>query len=248
VTISANSRGGILSSVSLCAFAVFTHFLTKNRDSEGETKRNLRAIAPSSSPFHAVRFKTILTGLFFSVLLCGVSIFIVAFIGGEAVANRMETIQTEMEASDSKKVRRHEIWQSTINLIKDYPATGIGFGAYGTAITGYDQATGRFVLQQAHNDYLEILANGGVTAFALALTFLIILFKRIYKQFASASAFRRASCFGAIAGIIGVMLHSTVDFGLHVIVNALVFIILIVIATAKIAVESDLIVQKLARR
>jgi len=44
---------------------------------------------------------------------------------------------------------------------------------------------------------------------------------------------RRAACLGAAIGIAGVAVHSLVDFGLHAIVNALVFTTLIVIATSK---------------
>jgi hypothetical protein len=44
---------------------------------------------------------------------------------------------------------------------------------------------------------------------------------------------RRAACLGACIGIAGVAVHSLVDFGLHMLVNALVFTTLIVIATSE---------------
>ncbi|MFN2514435.1 MAG: hypothetical protein ABR568_23865, partial [Pyrinomonadaceae bacterium] len=55
----------------------------------------------------------------------------------------------------------------------------------------------------------------------------------------SPSRFRRAACLGAAIGIAGVAVHSLVDFGLHTIVNALVFTTLIVIATSKARRESE---------
>jgi hypothetical protein len=42
----------------------------------------------------------------------------------------------------------------------------------------------------------------------------------------------RALRFGALLGIAGVVVHSLVDFGLHMMSNALIFIVLIAIATA----------------
>ena len=43
----------------------------------------------------------------------------------------------------------------------------------------------------------------------------------------------RAVRFGAILGIVGVAAHSLVDFGLHIIVNAVVFLTLIMMATTR---------------
>jgi hypothetical protein len=53
----------------------------------------------------------------------------------------------------------------------------------------------------------------------------------------SAGRFGRAASLGATLGIAGVAVHSLVDFGLHMMANALVFVILIMIATARIDSE-----------
>jgi hypothetical protein len=52
-------------------------------------------------------------------------------------------------------------------------------------------------------------------------------------------AFRHAACVGAVAGILSVAVHSLVEFGLHVTLNACVFIVLIVIATLRERGESS---------
>ena len=44
---------------------------------------------------------------------------------------------------------------------------------------------------------------------------------------------------GACAGLFGVAVHSTVDFGLHVTINSLVFVALIVIAVAEVGGVED---------
>jgi O-antigen ligase len=87
--------------------------------------------------------------------------------------------------------------------------------------------------QEAHNDYLELLASGGLVGLALGGWFAIVVLKRIREKLASPNRYDRAACFGATIGIAGVVVHSLVDFGLHTIVNALVFTTLIVIATSK---------------
>ena len=64
----------------------------------------------------------------------------------------------------------------------------------------------------------------------------------------SPSRFRRAASFGAVLGIVGVGVHSLFDFGLHMMVNALIFMTLVVIATTELKDETysngDLIVLK----
>lgn len=226
--ISTNSRGGILSAVGLVLFAGSVHLLTGKRISR--SKKNKSRVAELKGS----RLRTVLVSLMFSVLLFGVAVFTVAFVGGDAVTTRIETIQSEIADDENKEFQRRDIWETTLALIKDNPFVGAGFGAYSAAITKYDKTSGRFSLEQAHNDYLEITAAGGLTAFSLMLFFMTVLVKRIQKQFSSPNKFRRASCFGAALGICGVLLHSVTEFGLHVIVNALIFIILVLIATADI--------------
>jgi len=72
------------------------------------------------------------------------------------------------------------------------------------------------------------------------LTFLVILFNRIREQITTTTGLRQASCLGAAAGIFGVMLHSIAEFGLHTIVNALVFTVLVVIVAACIPTEREI--------
>jgi tetratricopeptide (TPR) repeat protein len=102
---------------------------------------------------------------------------------------------------------------------------------------GYHDASGRLTPRQAHNDYLEILASGGVIGFALAVWFLVLLARRIVPHLSSNDQFRRAVCFGACVGLFGVAVHSLLDFGLHMTINALLFTCLCVLATADGRVE-----------
>ncbi|HEX6126990.1 MAG TPA: hypothetical protein VFZ23_16575, partial [Pyrinomonadaceae bacterium] len=109
---------------------------------------------------------------------------------------------------------------------------GSGFGAYQDAITRFDTSPGRYTLEQAHNEYLEVLANGGLAAAIMFGAFGALAGHRMIRNMRSEDTFRRACCFGAIVGIFGVLIHSSVDFGLHVLTNALVIVVLLVIGTA----------------
>jgi O-antigen ligase len=214
--------------IGLGIFAIFLHFLFLERHSNHTSRNN----SPSTS--YSGYLKTILGTVLCSFLFLGIAVFMIAFIGGDTVASRIETIHSEAVENETTKLHRREIWQATWQVIKETPIAGVGFGAYPAAITKHDTLSGRLSLQEAHNDYLEVLAGGGIIAFLLMLSFYGILFKEIYRQLKSGDPLRRASCLGAATGIFGVMLHSLVDFGLHIFVNALVFIVLVVLATAEI--------------
>jgi O-antigen ligase len=135
------------------------------------------------------------------------------------------------EADPRLRARRAEMWAATWQVIKANPVAGVGFGGFEPAVTEFYDASGNWTLQQAHNDYLELLASGGVIAALIALWFVFALVRAARRQLHAASAFRRAACRGALVGLCGVALHSLVDFGLHITVNALVCVALIVIAT-----------------
>lgn len=171
------------------------------------------------------------------VLVCclavGMAIGIV-WMGGDPLANRMETLASDLNVSGQQQradESRVEIWRATWRLVKAHPVTGSGFGAYGVAISEHHDSSGEMVPRQAHNDYLELLANGGFIGGLIGLWFLVALIRRVREEFRSVDVFRRAVCFGAMVGIFGVATHSLVDFGLHITINSVVFLALVVIAT-----------------
>jgi len=66
----------------------------------------------------------------------------------------------------------------------------------------------------------------------LTLLFLGLIVRRVVQRFSDRGRLEKAIGFGAALGMFGVFLHSFVDFGLHVQINSLVFVLLIVLATA----------------
>lgn len=168
------------------------------------------------------------------VLICGVT-FGTLWLGGDPLAARIEESRTEFssERAESRQASsRNKIWRMTLRMFAAHPALGVGMGAYWTAVPAFHDAAGTMAPQEAHNDYLELLASGGLVGLAIGIWFAVAVFRRTRQNLRSAHRFRRAACFGATIGITGVAVHSLVDFGLHMIVNALVFTTLITIATS----------------
>ncbi len=172
----------------------------------------------------------------FAIVSCLIALMVVGIIwmGGDPLANRMEDLATDIRAAspdDRTSQSRVEIWMATWRLIKAHPVLGSGFGAYGVAIPEHHDSSGELIPREAHNDYLELLASGGVVSGLIGLWFAVVFIKRVREEFRQADAFRRAVCFGAVIGIFGVAAHSLADFGLHITFNAIVFTALVALAT-----------------
>ena len=169
------------------------------------------------------------------MLVAGVSLGTL-WLGGDQLASRIEESRNELSADAAglrQGVSRDEIWRASWQLFKAHPVLGVGLGGYWAAIPQFHNASGTMTPQEAHNDYLELLVSGGLVGLALGIWFAVVVCRRTRENLRSPNRFRRAACFGAAVGLAGVAVHSLVDFGLHTIVNALVFTTLIVIATSK---------------
>ncbi|HSS19382.1 MAG TPA: O-antigen ligase family protein [Pyrinomonadaceae bacterium] len=169
------------------------------------------------------------------LLAAGIAIGTV-WVGGDRLARTFEASENQLVEDNSELrigVSRSEIWKATRNMFLAHPFLGVGMGAYWTAVPAFHDASGTMTPQEAHNDYLELLASGGLVGFGLGVWFLVVVVKRTRENLKSPNRFRRASCFGASIGLAGVAVHSLLDFGLHTMANALVFTTLIVIATSK---------------
>jgi O-antigen ligase len=109
----------------------------------------------------------------------------------------------------------------------------VGLGGYWIGITAYHDASGLMTPQEAHNDYLELLSSGGVIGFAIGVWFAIAVIRAVRRN-------TNPLQLGAILGIVGVAAHSLVDFGLHILVNAVVFLVLIMMTTTNKIVDLNI--------
>jgi O-antigen ligase len=219
-----NSRGGILSMLSQMLFLVLIFSLSRPGRAADE-KPNWLLRASRSSAVRAVVIIALLLGTVFSVF----------WLGGERLAGRLvQNDEFTAEPIGRDVTPRQQIWSSTWQVIKANPVFGVGFGAYWVSIDEFSDRSGQLKPYAAHNDYLDILASGGLVGLALAGWFVFLVIKRARIQLRAADPFRRAACAGALVGLLGVAVHSLVDFGLQRTVNAAIFVVLIAIATAEI--------------
>ena len=154
----------------------------------------------------------------------------VVFLGGADPLVRGIGLQSGQ--SDPTSGRMH-FWGVAWRIFLDHPIIGAGFDAFGVAFTRYDTWNGFFRVEQAHNDYLQILADGGILAFACIVSFLFLFLKLSLRQVDRSEGKRRAIAIGAFAGCCGIVVHSIFDFPLRTPSNSYFFLLLAALATAE---------------
>ena len=219
------SRGGLASMIGqvlLVALLMFIVSPASQLRKEQNRHERVRRIGPS------LVTRVVLCVCFLVMMVTGI-----VWVGGDPLASRLESAPDELGVKDSDKYARADrstIWPTTWQMIKDHPLAGVGFGGYWIAITKYHHGSGEFTPQQAHNDYLELLASGGLIGAALVVWFISLFLKELILHLRHSDALARAYSGGALAGMFAVGIHSIFDFGLHVTINNLLFVSLLAIA------------------
>jgi len=153
------------------------------------------------------------------------------WVGGDAVMDRAQHTDLTGEApSNTGKETffqsRGWIWRDTLRMIRANWVTGVGLGAFETAYSLYSQSDGSVNVSQAHNDYLQIVADGGLAGAGLAVWFLIVLFRDFARALRSHNQMEMGMALGCGGGIVAMLVHSLFDFNLQLPSNALLFLAL----------------------
>ncbi len=128
---------------------------------------------------------------------------------------------------------RIDYWKDSKKIVADFPAVGSGFGTFVDIYRSYQTVDSNILLEHAHNDYIELISEGGVIGVLLIFSFLITLFYKTYHVFSlRKDAYSIYIYIGAMAGIISILVHSITDFNLHVGANGLWFALLAAIAVS----------------
>lgn len=210
--IMSKSRGGLLA-VSVQVIVAVLFLIYRRTRHEKLTRTRLIGIA-------AIAIIAII------VVVAGTTIWL----GGDQLSTGVETAATEMASNPDENhegARRRDIWRATWQMAKAHPIAGAGLGGYWAEIPAYHDASGVLSPQQAHNDYLELLASGGLIGMGLFAWFLFALVQKARSALATLTGIHRVLAVGAIIGVVGVGVHSLIDFGLHLTGNALVFVMLL---------------------
>lgn len=149
----------------------------------------------------------------------------IAWAGSDATIGRFRLARADSPG-------RIEAWQDTVRIIEDFPWFGTGIGTYGRAMLVYQTASRPVMYAQAHNDYLQLIAEGGVLVAIPILVALVFVVATIRRRLVTGSDQPMTSWVraGAIAGLVGIAAQSLVEFSLQMPGNTVLFVLLLSIA------------------
>jgi O-antigen ligase len=114
-------------------------------------------------------------------------------------------------------------WQSGIEMFGDFPLTGTGFGSFGGAFARYLPAGAAKRWDHAHNDYVELLLEGGLVA-AVFVAWLLVGYVRRVAESLRDDGTISPSRVGLIVGVVSLAAHALFDFNHQIPANALLWL------------------------
>jgi O-antigen ligase len=148
-------------------------------------------------------------------LILGLSAALIFWQGSDRVSQRWD----KMGGENSTPEARIEVWTRSWPLVSQFPTFGTGLGTFGHVEQMRRQpGDNSYVFNDhAHNDFLEIWIEGGTIQLLLALAIIILVFRKGYQAFRQQgdTGLGRLAL-GALIAFIAIVLHSFVDFGLHI--------------------------------
>lgn len=172
--------------------------------------------------------KQVLLKAALSLLLVAAAVGGAIFVGGDTSLTRV----AETAASQDITSNRIHIWGVTLKVIAANMPFGTGLGAYPQAFTAYDTLSGLETVDQAHNDYLQLLSDAGLIGLLIGGAFLFWFFREGIRNTRRQNTFRRGIAVGAFAGCFAVLTHSLFDFVLHITAISVLFLTLLAMLVA----------------
>jgi putative inorganic carbon (hco3(-)) transporter len=119
---------------------------------------------------------------------------------------------------------RTVVYRDTIQMILDHPWLGVGPEMYRWRFRPYQSTNPDSWFEFAHNDYLQSAVEWGIP---LALIFWVFVIRRFWRStrlfLDSEDRWRQGIALGCAGSILSILLHSLVDFNLHIPTNLMIF-------------------------
>jgi O-antigen ligase len=157
---------------------------------------------------------------------------LVSWLGARQILERFSSMQSLEVTSGKRASMRVDTW----HIFREHPWTGTGLGSLQTVFPAYETLYDAKIVNHSHNDYLEGLAETGIAGAACCAWFLAALFFYCLRSLLlQDKSFAAALHLSGLVACTGFLVHSFVDFNLHIPGNALLFFLMANLATAPIS-------------
>ena len=161
------------------------------------------------------------------------------WLGGNELTRRLASIHSEARAELDGGLRL-TIDRDCLHMWLKRPILGWGLGTFPIVYPQFRSFYTTFFVNEAHNDYLQLLTETGLAGFSIAVWFLVLVFRKVatkLKDWDETST--GALTVAALLGCVGILVHSFLDFNLQIPANAAMFYVLCAIAASQPLQESQ---------
>lgn len=124
------------------------------------------------------------------------------------------------------------VWRGTVGIIKDFPVLGTGLGTFAHIFPKYRLPQTKQFFNYTHNDFLQLLSEGGALGFVITFVFLFFfLRKTIRLLFSRRDTWAINLTIGGLSSLFSIFMFSFSDFNLHIPANAVLLCIIIGLIT-----------------
>jgi O-antigen ligase len=168
--------------------------------------------------------------LFAGATVLLLALMMVSWLGVNQVLQRFSSFQSLEVTAGKRASMRRDTWQ----IFLHHPFAGTGLGTLQIVYPPYESLYDGRIVNHTHNDYLEALAETGVLGGLCCAWFLGVLFRESLKRLRQLhNSFAGALQLCGLVACVGFLVHSLVDFNLHIPSNAILFFLMAHLASAE---------------
>jgi len=153
-------------------------------------------------------------------------IIVLLWMGSNELTQRMISIHSEAREEISGGLRM-TIDRDCLRMFVKKPILGWGLGTFPIVYPEFRTFYTTFFVNEAHNDYLQLLVETGLAGFSIAIWFLVLLVRRATRKLENWTGTATGTLtVAALLGCVGILVHSFLDFNLQIPANAALFYVL----------------------
>jgi O-antigen ligase len=158
-----------------------------------------------------------------AVVAAALAIGVTTWIGWEPLVSRFD------ELPGTRLSGRVDAWSEGVRIARAFWPVGSGLNSYASVVLAYHDPAVPMDFRTPHNDYLQVLSDGGLLVglpMAVMLGLLAARIVRALRKMPAQSSFEAWTRGGAAAGLLAVALQEVVDFSLQTPANAVMMAVL----------------------
>lgn len=157
---------------------------------------------------------------------------LLTWVGGTELSQRIATLGAAHRELPSDI--RVNINRDGLRMFLQKPLFGFGLGTFPVVYPHFRSFYTNFFVNEAHNDYLQLLVEMGALGFATMAWLVVAAYRTAIKKIGNwTSEIGGATSLACLLGMSGILVHSAVDFNLQIPANAALFYVLSTLAASQ---------------